>query len=308
MYSEEDENYRRYQAELRRRFRRTIRIRRAIALLVLILMAAAACFILFLLGKGIVSLVRRDGRSSGGYVDEAQTPFLDVVDNRFSDEEKRSLFGSGPDQDQEISEDQSDQNSGDGISGERAQTGQNRLIVIDAGHGGYDSGTFNGDIMEKDVNLSIAYYLKQELEARGYTTYLTRTDDTFVGLQKRANLANDQTGAKAMVSIHQNSYDGPEMNEISGVEAWTYKRSGCIEFAELLAKHVSEAVDAKNRGVQYRSNLVVTSKTEIPSVIIECGYISNDSECAVLNTADYQKKIAYGIANAVDKFIKTYYQ
>ena len=182
------------------------------------------------------------------------------------------------------------------------------LIVIDAGHGGQDSGAFNDNSFEKDINLSIAIMVKHRLEDKGFTVYMTREDDTYVGLSMRAKLANDLGNALAFVSIHQNSLDeGESADDVDGVEALTYKRSGCGELAELLLFHVSEAVGARNRGVQYKTNLVVTSKTTMPAVIIECGFMSNPEEAGLLATEDYQAKLSVGISNALEEFINTYY-
>ena len=179
------------------------------------------------------------------------------------------------------------------------------LIIVDAGHGGEDGGAVSSYSNESTINLDIAYWLKEELLNRGYSVYMTRIDDTFVGLNARATLANAQTDALAMVSIHQNAY--PEDTTVRGVEAHTYEREGCGELGALLSKHVATAVSATDRGVFYHSNLVVTSKTTMPSVIIECGYMTNDEEAYLLTQQDYQIKIARGIADALDEFIKTFY-
>lgn len=179
------------------------------------------------------------------------------------------------------------------------------LIIIDAGHGGFDDGTSNSLNREKDLNLKIAYLVKDILLNRGYSVFLTRTDDVYIGLMERAGLANERTEALAMVSVHQNFYD--EDASVHGVESWTYNRKGCRELAIILAEKVSSAVGAVNRGDRYATNLVVTSKTSLPSVIIECGYMSNPDEGYLLSTDDYQSKLAHGIADALDEFIKTYY-
>jgi len=180
---------------------------------------------------------------------------------------------------------------------------KDQLIVVDAGHGGMDCGAIGIDgVYEKTINLSIALLARDRLVEKGYHVYMSRADDTFIGLHERANKAND-LGADAFVSVHLNSY--PDLESVCGVEAWTYKdRTGCPEFADYLARYVSEAVGARNRGVSFAKNLVVTSKTEMPSVIIECGYISNADEAAKLQTEDYQKKIAQAIADAVEAFLE----
>ena len=182
--------------------------------------------------------------------------------------------------------------------------GEKGLIVVDAGHGGKDSGALGFDMMEKDLVLQIAKETRKALLARDYSVYMTRVDDSFVGLKERARIANSLEPL-LMVSIHLNSY--PELESVAGVEAWTYERSGCIELAEMLTEQVSKATGVKNRGVYYATNLVVTSKTTMPSVILECGYITNEEEATNLSTGEYQKKIASGVAKAVEKFVEEYY-
>ena len=117
--------------------------------------------------------------------------------------------------------------------------------------------------------------------------------------------ANATDSPLALVSIHQNSIEG--YPEVCGIEAWTYDRSGCNELAEALSRNVSLETGAENRGVHHKTNLVVTSKTTMPAVIIECGYMSNPNELTLLQTENYQLKIAAGIANAVDEFVEDYY-
>lgn len=180
--------------------------------------------------------------------------------------------------------------------------GSRGLVIIDAGHGGYDGGAVANGVTEKDVNLSIAYWLKDELTRRGYSIYMTRTDDDFVGLTTRANRANAQDNPVCLISVHQNSID--ESSSVHGVEAWTYKREGCTELGDAVCDGVSKRTGAQNRGTNYRTNLVVTSKTTMPAVIVECGYLTNPEEAEMLSEDDYQIKIAKGIADGIDTFSK----
>lgn len=321
MYSGRDDDYfdRRDEAELRKQFRRRLRLKRFLAALILLLGAALVCFLLFLLGKGVVSFFKSSG-SGSDYVEEAPGVQLEVVDNVFTPEDLMRLFGKGDVSDSnaadggnnvtdagtgDITDDTGSQGSpdtGNTSDGERHLG----LIAIDAGHGGMDSGTYNGEILEKNVNLQIALKLRDELKARGYSVYMTRDDDTYVGLQKRAELVNAQDNVLAFVSVHQNAVDS-EKSSIYGIEGWTFKREGCGEFAELVVNHVCDITGAKNRGYAYKTNLVVTSKTTMPAVLLECGFLSNDEECAKLASDEYQKLIARGIADAIDEFTKTYY-
>lgn len=188
---------------------------------------------------------------------------------------------------------------------ENVQTSLRGTIIVDAGHGGYDPGATNEFGNESDINFAIAKMVRDKLEDKGYTVYMTRTDDSFVGLNERAKKANSQDNPLALVSIHQNICEEDE--SVSGIEALTYKRNGCGELAELLTFHTSEAVGVKDRGTQYKTNLVVTSKTTMPAVIIECGFLSNPTEASMLITEDYQAKLSAGIVNALIEFINSYY-
>lgn len=180
------------------------------------------------------------------------------------------------------------------------------LIIVDAGHGGYDGGTTNEYAEEKAINLDIAGMVKDSLTAHGFKVVMTRSDDSFIGLYERARLANEQTDPLALVSIHQNSVE--DAASVKGIEAWTYNRTGCKELAALLSKCVAESTGSRDRGVGYRTNLVVTSKTTMPSAIIECGYMSNSDEAVLLMQPEYREKITQGIVRAVIEFCDTYYK
>ena len=179
--------------------------------------------------------------------------------------------------------------------------GSKGLVIVDAGHGGYDGGAEANGVLEKELNLEISYKLKDELILRGYTVYLTRPNDEFVGLNARASLANSQDDPVCLISIHQNSLDESE-GSASGLEAWTYKREGCVELGDAVAEAVSKKTGAKNRGTRTRTNLVVTSKTTMPAIIFECGYVTDAEEAAKLADDDYQELIVEGIVDGIDAF------
>ena len=315
----EDYYNRRDEAELRRQFRRRLRLKRFLAAFILLLVVALIGFLLFLLGKGVLSLIK-GGNKGSDYVEEPPGVHLEVVDNVYTPEELLRLFGKGDtsaDPDNTATDPVTGTDAGQGtdnpVGGGETGTVTDApsekhlgLIAIDAGHGGMDSGTYNGDVLEKNINLAIALKLRDELKSRGYSVYMTRDDDTYVGLQKRAELVNAQEDVLAFISVHQNAVDS-DKNKIYGVEGWTFKREGCGELAELVVKHVCEMTQAKNRGFDYKTNLVVTSKTTVPAVLRECGFLSNDEECVKLNSSEYQDLIARGIADAIDEFTSTYY-
>jgi N-acetylmuramoyl-L-alanine amidase len=184
--------------------------------------------------------------------------------------------------------------------------GSKGLVIVDAGHGGYDGGAEANGVLEKDLNLEISYKLKDELILRGYTVYLTRPEDEFVGLNERASLANRQDDPVCLISIHQNSLDEEE-GSASGLESWTYNREGCIELGDAVAEAVSKKTGTRNRGTRTRTNLVVTSKTTMPAIIFECGYVTDAEEAKKLADDKYQELIVEGIVDGIDQFVKDYY-
>ncbi|MBR4724723.1 MAG: N-acetylmuramoyl-L-alanine amidase [Lachnospiraceae bacterium] len=306
--------------ERRRRkakFVRRVKIKKICAAAVLFLMFAGICLAVFGIGFGIYKFI-----SSRKMVEEpysaANMTNIVLVENVFT-ETYRLADGFDSDEytDDEYynefirlaaeDQDPSTLNNGGqstarvGSESEKYTPGKKALVVVDAGHGGKDSGAVSeNELYEKNMVLSIALYTREELIKKGYGVYMSRTDDTFVGLNARAQKANE-LGADVFVSIHLNSY--PQAESVAGVEAWTYDREGNPEFAEILAEHVSEAMNSRNRGVSFAKNLVVTSKTNMPSVIIECGYITNKEELLKLNSAEYQQSVAKAIAEAVDEFL-----
>ena len=184
--------------------------------------------------------------------------------------------------------------------------GSKGLVIVDAGHGGYDGGAEANGVLEKTINLEISYKLKDELILRGYTVYLTRPDDEFVGLNARASLANQQDDPVCLISIHQKSLDESE-GSASGLESWTYQREGCVELGNAVAEAGSKKTGTRNRGTRTRTNLVVTSKTTMPAIIFECGYVTDAEEAAKLADDAYQEQIAEGIVDGIDAFCESYY-
>ncbi|MBO4782864.1 MAG: N-acetylmuramoyl-L-alanine amidase [Lachnospiraceae bacterium] len=184
--------------------------------------------------------------------------------------------------------------------------GSKGLVIVDAGHGGYDGGAEGNGILEKTINLEISYKLKEELELRGYSVKLTRPYDEFVGLTQRASIANALDDPVCLISIHQNSLDASE-GSASGMESWTYDREGCEDLGIAVAEAAAKKTGAKNRGTHFRKNLVVTSKTTMPAIIFECGYVTDATEAAKLADPAYQSKIAEGIVDGIDNFKESYY-
>lgn len=176
----------------------------------------------------------------------------------------------------------------------------NKIILIDAGHGGWDPGKVAGNnIFEKDINLSIAKKLQEYLEQSGAFVFMTRVEDKALSDKKMQDMRNrkeisNSTSADMMISIHQNSFS---QKNIKGAQVFYYKESDSgKKLAELIQNEIKENVDANNNRVaKTNSDYYVLRKIKIPSVIVECGFLSNTNELEKLTSSDYQNKIAWAI-------------
>lgn len=187
----------------------------------------------------------------------------------------------------------------------------NRIIFIDPGHGGVDDGAVRAGYKEKDINLKIALLLYDmlidNLETTGIYPILSRTGDTFITPKDRGLEGSRQ--ADIIVAIHCNTYANSE--SVNGTEVH-YKphqpldgssRSGLnnTELGRIMVDSVSEAIGSRNRGMFERDDLGLLNAATVPCVIVETGYLTNLNERALLVSEDYQKKIADGLYNGIQK-------
>ncbi|MDR7869242.1 MAG: N-acetylmuramoyl-L-alanine amidase family protein [Tissierellaceae bacterium] len=185
-----------------------------------------------------------------------------------------------------------------------------RIIVIDAGHGGDDPGapSVTGK-REKDLNFSVANKLRQELIEKGYNVIMTRDTDTNVDLYERARIANDNN-ADIFISIHGNSFVGNR--NINGIEVyyWPANKSDIkIEdqypFAKSIHDELIKATGAASRGVKTNSYVVIR-ETKMSAVLIETGFLSNPEEEKLLYSDEYQNNITEGIIKGVESYFEMY--
>lgn len=174
-----------------------------------------------------------------------------------------------------------------------------RIIVIDPGHGGSDTGALKAGIAEKDINLDIAKKVASILTNKGTHVELTRWGDATVSLQERVELANAKK-TDIFVSIHINSSVKPEVH---GIETHYYTESG-YEVAKILHKSIMSKVSGVDRGL-FKSRFYVINHTAAPSVLLELGFLSNDNERNSLLTEDRKQKSAEAIADGIIDFLKT---
>lgn len=187
-------------------------------------------------------------------------------------------------------------------------------IVIDAGHGGNDPGKVGvNKANEKDINLAIAKELKKLLKKENINVVMVREED--IGLyaegsnsKKVEDMRNrcaliDEADPLCTISIHQNSY---HEGSVKGAQVFYYEHSeGGKEIAECLQQHMIDELDKTNhRKAKANDSYYLLRKTKRPTVIVECGFLSNWEEAELLVTSKYQKKVAKAICNGILEYIQ----
>ena len=192
---------------------------------------------------------------------------------------------------------------------------QKIVVVLDAGHGGMDSGKVAvNNILEKDINLKIVYFLKTALEEQGITVVLTREDEQglyqesdsnkkLADMRKRCEII-EKSGCVLAVSIHQNSYHEAD---VSGPQVFYYVTSEKgKKIAETLQNClVEELKPTKARTAKSNDNYYLLKNVSCPIVIVECGFLSNWEEAELLCTEEYQKRVADTVAKGIVEYLQT---
>jgi N-acetylmuramoyl-L-alanine amidase len=169
-----------------------------------------------------------------------------------------------------------------------------RTIVVDAGHGGHDRGGVPYQrIGEKGMTLDVSQRLKRVLEARGYRVIMTRNSDVFIPLGTRVAIANAHRGS-TFVSVHFNSSRRAGAN---GVETYYY-RSDSAALAASIHRNVVAGAPTENRGIR-RRGFYVLRRTRVPSVLVECGFLTNPAEGRLAQSASYRQQLAERIARGI---------
>lgn len=173
-------------------------------------------------------------------------------------------------------------------------SGSPTTVVIDAGHGGHDRGGIPGQrIAEKDMTLDVAQRLRNVLSASGYRVVMTRDSDVFVPLPTRVAIANSYRNA-IFVCIH---FNATQRRGAGGIETYFYSRTS-LPLASAIHNLVAGGAPSSNRGVRRRGYYVLR-KTNIPAVLVECGFLTNPTEAAYAQTASYRQKLAEEIAAGI---------
>ena len=193
----------------------------------------------------------------------------------------------------------------------------NKTIVLDAGHGGIDSGTSSDykTIFEKDINLAITLKLKELIESSGGLVVLTRDDDSSLyeesvnkttrqkyneNLKNRKKIA-DESNADMLISIHLNYFTQSKYYGAQTFYPESNKDGKAL--ASCIQNEFKRVVDnSNNRVIKPRNDLYLLKDCKIPSALIECGFLSNEKEAKLLNDEEYQEKIAWAIYSGIQKY------
>ncbi|MEM7675943.1 MAG: N-acetylmuramoyl-L-alanine amidase [Myxococcota bacterium] len=182
------------------------------------------------------------------------------------------------------------------------------VVVVDPGHGGRDRGaTGVGGVREKDVNLVIAQTFGEELKRRfGVRVVYTRTRDRFVSLLRRAEIAN-RVGADLFISVHANAHT---KEKVGGLETyyWRGTRGTSMRLAQsiqasMIASVRSEHPTIRNLGTKPAGFKVLRS-VRMPAVLIEVGFLTHAREARLLESRQYQHRLAVGLAKGMRDFVR----
>lgn len=176
------------------------------------------------------------------------------------------------------------------------------LIAIDPGHGGEDEGCSRDGVLESGINLELALRLSGRLRELGFDTVMIREDDeTELSLEERVTKA-ENAGADAYISIHQNACEEDE-SQVEGIETWYYGNSGdSRRLAQLVHRGAVGKSGACDREVRETDELYVIREASMPSCLIETSFLSNREEREAIASAEYQDKLAAGIAQGIDLY------
>jgi N-acetylmuramoyl-L-alanine amidase len=177
-------------------------------------------------------------------------------------------------------------------------------IVVDPGHGGHDVGApadpgppARGPY-EKEIVLDIGLRLARLLTAEGARVKMTRTDDHYVALKARSDLANDW-GADAFISIHCNSTETP--NSSHGTTVY-YDHEHSAQFAALVQESLVAALETKDNGTR-GANFSVIRRATMPGILVETAFINHQGDRALLTTPTFRERVARGILDGLKRFI-----
>ena len=181
-----------------------------------------------------------------------------------------------------------------------------KVVVIDAGHGGNAPGATKQGINEKDIDLAIVLKVKELFDEAGDESvgvYYTRTDDSNPSLEQRVDMAN-KAGADLFISVHNNSTKSGRMSSINGTavmydEEKASEENGSMQLAQICLEEMTAALGSTSKGIVKGHEIYIIRTAEMPVALIEVGFMTNQDELNRLNDEAYQKEAAQAIYNAI---------
>ncbi|MCH5272136.1 MAG: N-acetylmuramoyl-L-alanine amidase [Lachnospiraceae bacterium] len=185
-----------------------------------------------------------------------------------------------------------------------------KIVVLDAGHGGIDPGTLRGSVYEKTVNFNVVnIYAPEYFKNSGIKVYYTRTTDTKIALETRAAFAKS-VGADFFISFHVNAHSSASVagtsvyySAFNNTADSTGLKSSTL--ATTVLNHLVSEWGTRNRGI-LTADFVVIHDNTVPAVLVECGFITNDSDFQKIKDTAYQKKAAKALFDAVSEIFAKY--
>ena len=181
---------------------------------------------------------------------------------------------------------------------------EQRVVVIDSGHGGVDPGAVYQGIREGELNLDIAIFLNDLLKEEGVQTYMLREEDSYLSTYERAYIAN-ALDAKLFLSIHNNAalsnvargsetlYFGPDHTSFNGKD-----------FAKILQLNMVQMLGTVDRGIISRPELVVLRQTRMPAALVEIGFMTNPDDMKMLRSDEFKQKSAQSLKKSILETLK----
>lgn len=171
-----------------------------------------------------------------------------------------------------------------------------RTVIIDPGHGGQDKGGQWGLVYEKHLALDTSVRLESHLRRMGYRTVMTRRSDYFITLPRRVAIANRHRNA-IFVSVH---YNYTWKQDVSGIETF-YHRADSKRLAQFVQQGMLRRTRAVDRGAKFARYYVIRH-SNIPSILVEGGFVSNRQERERVKAGWYREAVARGIAEGIERY------
>ena len=200
----------------------------------------------------------------------------------------------------------------------KVEKNEEMVIIVDAGHGGEDAGaTGVSGVYEKDLNLAISMLIGNNLREKGYTVVYTRTSDKLLyreeenikGIRKISDLKNrckigDSYNNAIFVSIHMNTYGS---SKYSGLQVYyADNREDSEALAACIQNNVKKTLQPTNRRqIKNGKSLYILDNCKATTVLVECGFISNEEECKKLLEKEYQNELSFSIVCGIIEYINS---